>query len=98
MKNSLLAQAVTDRRLVELRYHGFSRTVEPHAYGVDNKGVEKLRFWQVSGGSESGESAGWKLLNVGDIGSSTLSEDAFQGARPRYKRDDPAMLHIYAQL
>lgn len=98
MKNPLLAQAIASRRVLELRYSGFSRTVEPHAYGVDDKGQEKLRCWQVSGGSESGEQTGWKLLNISDLDSATMSAHAFPGARPRYKRDDPAMLHIYAQL
>lgn len=98
MKNAVLAEAIAKQLLVELRYSGWSRTIEPHAYGVDAKGDEKLRCWQVSGGSDSGEAAGWKLLNVSDIRSTTMSAVAFRSARPRYKRDDPAMRHIYAQL
>ena len=98
MRNPLLAQAIAERKLIELRYGGFVRVVEPHAYGVDANAVEKLRCWQVSGGSDSGERSGWKLFTVSDMRSTTMCEDRFSSVRPGYKRQDQAMLRIYAQL
>ena len=99
MKQTLI-DAIRYRRLITLGYHGYSRTVEPHCLGADADGQLKLRCWQVSGGSVSGERQGWKLLNVSDIhaASTTTSQAEFSGARPGYKRDDQAMRHIYAQL
>ena len=51
MKSELL-DAIDTKNVVELRYHGYARTVEPHAYGRDKNGDEILRCFQVSGGSE----------------------------------------------
>ncbi len=98
MRNPLLADAIAKWRLIELRYDGFTRLVEPHAYGLGSDGTEKLRCWQTSGGSVSGERQGWKLLNVNEIRATTMSEQSFSSARPSYKRGDSAMPRIYAQL
>ena len=98
MKKEILISAIQLHHAVTLQYHGYSRTVEPHCYGQAADGSEKLRCWQVSGGSESGERHGWKLLNVNEIHSASMSESTFSSARPGYKRGDTAMQRIYAQL
>ena len=94
---SEIADAIAEQRLLELRYHGYARIVEPHAYGRDKSGDEILRCFQVSGGSESGERTGWKLLKVAEAYSVHGLKDAFQ-ARPEYKRNDKAMEYIFCQL
>ena len=83
---------------MELRYHGYSRIVEPHAYGVDKRGSEKLRCYQIGGGSVSNDPIDWKLLNVAEAYSVHSTERQFSSARPDYKRGDKAMQHIYAEL
>jgi len=95
--NSILLQAIQQTKVLELRYHGYSRIVEPHAYGRDKDGDEILRCYQTSGGSESGERVGWKLLKVRDAFSFHLADTTFS-ARPEYKRNDKAMNHVIAQL
>jgi len=92
-----IAEAIRERRLLELRYHGYNRTVEPHAYGRDKNGDEILRCYQVSGGSESGERVGWKLLKVADVYSiHNLTQTFIQ--RTEYKRDDKTMEYTFCQL
>lgn len=98
MENPLLAQAIHQRRILEIRYRNAARTIEPHTYGIGADGHEKLRCWQIGGASDSGERSGWKLLNVSDIRATTMSERQFSSARAGYKRGDTAMRHIYAQL
>lgn len=95
--NSTVIQAIRDRKVLELRYHGYSRIVEPHAYGRDKDGDEILRCYQTSGGSESGERIGWKLLKVREVFSLHLTKDIFS-IRPEYKRNDKAMGYIFEQL
>jgi hypothetical protein len=95
--NTILFQAILQSKVLELRYHSYSRIVEPHAYGRDKDGNEILRCYQTSGGSDSGESVGWKLLKVRDVFSLHLSDTVFS-ARPEYKRNDKAMDHVIAQL
>ena len=94
------SDAIRQRRVVVLSYHGYVRTVEPHCYGVDAAGFEKLRCWQTGGGSVSGERAGWKLLFLNEIHSASIpmSGTTFAGTRPGYRPNDPAMRTIYAQL
>ena len=94
--NQLIIDAVNARKCLELRYHGYSRIVEPHAYGRDKDG-EVLRCYQTSGGSVSGERAGWKLLKVREIFSLHLLKDIFL-IRKEYKKGDKAMERIFAQL
>lgn len=92
-----IADAIGVKRLLELRYHGYARIVEPHVYGRDKVGDEILRCFQVSGGSESGEKTGWKLLKVADVYFVHVLKDEFQ-ARLEYKRNDKAMEYIFRQL
>ncbi|MFN0318291.1 MAG: hypothetical protein ACKVQA_24975 [Burkholderiales bacterium] len=33
-------EAIDTQKVVELRHHGYARTVEPHAYGRDKNGGE----------------------------------------------------------
>ena len=94
--NQLIVDAVNGRKCLELRYHGYLRIVEPHAYGRDKDG-EVLRCYQTSGGSVSGERAGWKLLKVREIFSLHLLKDIFL-IRKEYKKGDKAMERIFAQL
>jgi hypothetical protein len=96
MKPELL-EAIETQKVVELRYHGYARTVEPHAYGRDKAGDEILRCFQVSGGSESGERTGWKLLKVADVYSIHVEQTAFQ-ARDGYRRNDQTMEYFFCQL
>lgn len=95
--NATIFQAIQQVRALELRYHGWSRIVEPHAYGRDKDGDEILRCYQTSGGSDSGERVGWKLLKVREVFSIHSTDTAFS-ARQEYKRNDKAMNHVFAQL
>lgn len=92
-----ISEAISQMRTLELRYSGYVRTVEPHAYGRDKGGDEVLRCFQVSGGSESGETSGWKLLKVADAYSIQKTSQKFS-ARPDYRRNDKAMQFMFCQL
>lgn len=98
MNKQLLVTAITERKVVVLRYNGFTRTVEPHCVGDSASGNLLLRCWQTGGGSASNEPFGWKLLDVSEIHSASVTEASFSSARPGYKRGDTAIRRIYAQL
>lgn len=95
--NPTICQAIEERRLLELRYHGFSRMVEPHVYGEDKKGDEVVRCYQVAGGSESGERAGWKLLKIREAVVVHLAETLFV-PRSEYKRSDKVVMKVFCQV
>lgn len=92
-----ITDTVQQRHLLELQYHGYSRTVEPHVDGRDKSGDEVLRCYQNSGGSESGERFGWKLLKVAEVFFIHQLKESFP-QRPEYKRNDKAKDYIFSQL
>ncbi len=95
--NSTICDSIREKKVLDLRYHSYSRVVEPYAYGRANDGDELLRCYQVSGGSESGSRAGWKLLKVRDIFSLQMTGMSFS-VRSEYRRNDKAMGYIFCQL
>ena len=96
MKQDII-DAIADLHILELKYSGYTRTVEPHAYGRDKSGDEILRCYQTGGGSRSGERVGWKLLKVADVYSVHKLTAAFS-QRPEFKRNDKAMDYLFCQL
>jgi hypothetical protein len=94
--NEVICRAIREQRLLELQYHGHTRMVAPHVYGVDGNGEEMLGCYQIWG-SEGGEDAGWKSLQVQAIVNLKVTTRRF-GARPEYRHGDPAMKEIYCQI
>lgn len=93
-----ICEAINNRKLLQFSYDGYPRTVEPHTAGVDKKGHEALRAYQICGGSESGEYVGWKLFHVNEMRNVMVLPDQFAGPRARYKRNDSGFSFIQCQL
>lgn len=96
-KNAALL-AIEQGLCLELRYDGFSRLVEVHAVGMSKTGQLCMRVYQVSGGSVSGERAGWKLMLIDKSFSAHVSTIRSDAPRTGYKRGDRDMLTIYSEL
>ena len=72
-------------------YKESSRTIEPYTLGSNlNTGKTLLRAFQVDGESSSGETEGWKLMDVNKLDSIEIDGGTFQ-VREGYKRNDVAM-------
>ena len=95
--NTEICAAINGRQLLELRYHGYARLVEPYAYGRDKNGEALLRCFQISGGSESGQIIGWKILKVAEVFAIHEQKNTFS-QRPEYRRGDRAMVFMFCQL
>ncbi len=94
-----ICRAIRELRLIQLRYDWGYRTVEPHAFGRNNKGNELLRVYQVGGTSKSGETTGWKLFRLDEINALCVLEEQFPGPRSGYKTADKALSgQIYCEL
>lgn len=96
--NHMIVNAIRNKQVLQISYHGFTRTVEPHAYGVSRKNNEVLRCYQTAGGSVSGSPSPWKLLRLDEMRSIATTGGVFRGPRLGYKRDDEDMPQIFAQL
>jgi hypothetical protein len=93
-----IALAIRNRRLLRFRYRGHPRTVEPHILGDTAKGDRALSAYQVSGGSQSGQHAGWKLFYVDEIVSLSILKRGFSGPRPDYNPEDRCFTSVIARL
>lgn len=93
-----IASAIRNHQLLSFIYDGHPRVAEPHAFGIDGKGHQAVRAFQVSGGSESGEYRGWKLFHCVEMHSLSVLHQQFAGARQGYKRGDKAFSVIHAEL
>lgn len=94
----LLAQAIAAHRLVQLDYNGSTRVVEPYIYGVDSHGHEILSAYQVTGGSLSGEHAGWKTFEVAKSGDIQMLGSRFGKARREYNPADAKFRTVYCRF
>lgn len=62
-------------------YKDLLRIVEPHTYGISNKGKETLSGFQVGGESDSIHIPGWGQFIIEGISSLEILEETFE---PRY--------------
>lgn len=94
--DSVIIDAIDNRKLLSFFYDGGIRTVEPYCYSIGTKGHELLRAYQVSGYSSSGK-LDWKLFEVRKI-SSLSSEGSFATNRPAYKKGDKLIPTIVTEI
>ena len=94
----LIADAITNRRVLVLHYNGHRRIVEPHMLGTTSAGNVALSAYQTAGGSRSGEVPGWKLMRLSEIHQPAEEGNSFSGARPGYNPNTKTMTSILAQL
>jgi hypothetical protein len=86
--NAAIVGAIHDRHLIRLTYDGYTRTVEPHAYGVTQEGHDLLSAWQVAGGSVHNEPVGWKNLRLDGTHGLLVLDETFPGPRQGYNREN----------
>ena len=93
-----IIEAIRSRRLLEFRYHGGKRVVEPHSYGLDKRKREVLCAYQIEGASRSGQRQGWKNFVVRELSELRVDARHFDQPRAEYRHDDGAFRQILAQL
>ena len=82
--NALLSKAISEKRLLRLRYKNSERVVEPHDYGI-HKGKIKLLAYQV-GGSSSHQLPNWRRMEQDLISDIHVLDGTFRGGRPAASR------------
>jgi len=95
--NQIICDAIRNRHVLELNYHGHSRTVEPHAHGLSLAGNEVMRCYQT-GGTSSTKVPDWKLMVVDEIRLLVDTGICFSGTRPGYAKGDKGMSKIFCEL
>ncbi len=93
----LLRQALQERRVVQFRYHGYARLVEPHALGHVTEGRLALLGWQLSGGSASEPPPGWRTFVLAEIEWLEPGRKTFT-PRPDYRPETTKLKPIAAEV
>ena len=89
----LLVTAIADRRRLSFDYNGKPRLVEPQCYGIGRRGTELLRAHQLQGGEQREP-----LFDIDKMQNLRLLDDSFSAPGPHYKKNDSAMVVIFAEL
>src|SRR5271163_5015170 len=98
MLASTACRALGNRKRLELRYDGWSRVVEVHTVGVLKDGNQAMNIYQVRGGSNSGERAGWKMLLFDKTFTVHELDEASDAPRTGYKRNVSQFKSIACQV
>lgn len=98
MRTATLAEAIHQKKVVEFRYEGRTRVVEPHTVGMMTSGAPGLRAYQVDGYSESRTQPSWRLYRVDKMSGLVVTNQTFAGPRPGYRQGDSDFARIEAEL
>lgn len=94
--NTEIVKAIKNQNVITFDYDGYSRTVEPHCYGVTTKGNEAIRAYQIDGYSSSGK-MGWKLYDLSKADDIEAQNERFE-VRDDYKKGDKGMSRIFSEV
>lgn len=95
---AIICNAIRKRLLLEFRYAGLPRVVEPYCLGVSTRGVEVLRAVQVGGSSNSGGFGYGKLWTVEGITALRVMTESFPADDPNYDPNDTGMQSIQCRI
>ncbi len=95
--NDLFRQALAERRVVQFKYHGYARRVEPHALGRVTENRPALLGWQVAGGSASEPPPGWRTFVLAEMEALKLLRKTFT-PRPDYRSETTKLKPIEAEV
>lgn len=88
-----IIEAIEHRRILDLRYHGAPRAVEPHIFGYDGKGHLSLSAYQLTGTGN-----GWRMFHLSEVERLGGTNRHFNRPRADYNPRDPAFSQVVARL
>lgn len=96
-KKDLLCRAITDKYLVQFRYDGRSRIVEPFCCGISATGNYVLRGFQIRGADKT-KPLCWRLYELEEISQLSVTQHSYKGKRSDYNPEDIAMTKIFCRI
>jgi len=89
-----LRSAIAGKRLIQIRYSGTVRVVEPHDYGIKN-GKHMLLAYQLQPRKSAAE---WRLFDVSKIAECCVLKETFRGSRGAPDQLHHAWDTLYARV
>ncbi len=96
-KKDLLCRAITDKHLVQFKYGGRSRIVEPFCCGISTAGNYVLRGFQIRG-SDKTKPLCWRLYELSEISQLSITQHGFKGKRADYNAADTEITNIFCRI
>lgn len=96
--NSIICEAIENKKLLSFIYKNEQRIVEPHLLGRKTSGRDALSAYLVGGYTESDRQPYWRNFTVEKMESITVLDESFTSARPGYNPNDQTMEQLYCHL
>ncbi|WP_151636876.1 hypothetical protein [Noviherbaspirillum aerium] len=96
--SSIIEQAIAAKRKLKLYYIGYSRTVEPYAYGLCPDGLPLLLCFQTEVQGSVRTPNNWYLVRPHEQVMIKMLEDSFTRFQPGYIRNHPAFHTVLIQV
>jgi hypothetical protein len=93
-----IVEAISARRLLVLDYHGKTRTVEPHTFGLDSLGPCTAVRLPGRMRKPVEKRAGWRFFFIEQMSNVRLDARRFLTPRPEFVRGDGAFKSITAEV
>jgi hypothetical protein len=93
-KRDLLCRAIASKYLVQFKYEGRTRIVEPFCCGISTAENYVLRGFQIRG-SDKTKPLCWRLYELAEMSQLSVTQHSFNGKREEYNLKDSAMIKIF---
>jgi predicted DNA-binding transcriptional regulator YafY len=93
-----ICEAIRNKQLIQFRYDGLIRIVEPHLLGETTAGNDALSAYLVRGYTESDRRPYWRLYKLDEMSAIVILDETFEGPRKGYNSNDTRMTRIHCRL
>jgi hypothetical protein len=96
-KRDLICRAIAGRFLLQFKYDGRSRVVEPFCCGINAANNYVLRGFQIRG-SDKTKPLCWRLYELAEMSQLSVTQHNFKGKRAEYNPEDPEIAEIFCRI
>ena len=96
-KKDLLCRAIAEKHLIQFKYDGRTRIVEPFCCGISTGENYVLRGFQIRG-SDKTKPLCWRLYELSEMSHLSVTQHSFKGKRPEYNPEDSGMAKIFCSI
>lgn len=96
--SSIIEQAIAQKRKLKLYYDGYSRIVEPYAFGLDHEGQPLLLCFQEDMQGSIRRPNNWGFVQTREPVSIKMLDASFDRIQSGYIRNHPAFHTVLIQV